>query len=240
MRRALAISQRLSDFPHGICETLCLIRHSSFRRGRRSLQLPGRLSPAAAGHWSRRCRRVPRPAIATHRARRVQRTGPRAAASGWLTVGKAGERKASAAPARRARSRSAGPWAELVIRPATTTYPHGPRPTRPVACAQMHTRAERRRQPGIAGHHQGQTPRPADPREVAPERLASGSPSWRSTTPARPRGRRATAGRGSGSRRASVNSQRSGSRPRRAGPRQPHVPRRAGAYPSCAAAAGMC
>ena len=42
------------------------------------------------------------------RASCVQRAGPRAAASGWLKVGKVGDRKASPAPARCARSRSVG------------------------------------------------------------------------------------------------------------------------------------
>lgn len=49
------------------------------------------------------------------RATRDQRAGPRALAPGWLAVAKTGERKTNAAPARVARRRSAGPWAELVV-----------------------------------------------------------------------------------------------------------------------------
>ena len=41
---------------------------------------------------------------------------------------------------------------------------------RPAAGAQMHARAERRGQPGIAGHHQGKAACAADPRQVASER----------------------------------------------------------------------
>ena len=37
----------------------------------------------------------------------------------------------------------------------------------------MHAGAERSCQPGIAGHHQGEAPRPADPRQILAERTAS-------------------------------------------------------------------
>ena len=129
----------------------------------------------------------------------------------WMAQGgEGGERKASEAPARRARTRSASPWAELVMRPRRRWTP-GQRPARrcipaPSVAASLAspatTRARRRARQILA--------------RSRPSAARPGSPSWRSTTPASPRGRRATAGRGSGSRRASVNSQRTGSsEPRR-------------------------
>ncbi len=138
------------------------------------------------------------------RAQRAQRTGPSAAASGWLAVANAGERKANPAPASRARRRSAGPWAELVTR-RRRRKTEGQRPARrwtpaPSAAASRTSPATTRARRRVRQMRMRSRPRAA----------RSGSPSWRSTTPARPRGRRATACRGSGSRRASVNSQRTG------------------------------
>src|ERR1700728_3701987 len=71
------------------------------RLGRRRIVAPSMPPRAATGSGAQR-------------ASRAQRTGPRAFTSGWLRVGKAGERKTSETPARRARNRSAHPWAELV------------------------------------------------------------------------------------------------------------------------------
>ncbi len=42
---------------------------------------------------------------------------------------------------------------------------------RPMALAQVHPRAQRRRQPGIAGHDKGQTPRAAELRQVVSKPL---------------------------------------------------------------------
>jgi hypothetical protein len=150
------------------------------------------------------------------RAMPAQRTGPRTEAPGWLAVANTGARKASAAPARLARCRSAGPCAELVIR----------RLQRPrwVGCIGCGQRPERRCIPAPSAA--ASRPSPATTRtrrrsrqmraRSRPRASRPGSPSWRSTTPARPRGNRAVAGRGSGSRRASVNNQSFGNR--RCGP----------------------
>lgn len=209
MRRPLAIPQRPISIPHGNCETLWLQCHKrqarapiapiawQARLGRRRTVVPSMPPRAATGSRA-------------ERASRAQRTGPRATASGWLRVAKAGERKASEAPARRARNRSASPWAELVVKPRRRWTP-GQWPARrcipaPSAAASLAspatTRARRRARQIFA--------------RSCPSLARPGSPSWRSTTPASPRGRRATAGRGSGRRRASVNSHRTGrSAPRR-------------------------
>ena len=45
---------------------------------------------------------------------------------------------------------------------------------RPVARAQVHPRAKRRRQPGITGYHKSQTPRAADFRQV----VSKPCPTW--------------------------------------------------------------
>ena len=166
MRRALLVSQQLSALPHGISETLCpsgTVRHARALIapiavhaviGRRRTLMPS-IPPSAAT------------ATLADRAMRVQRAAPRVAAPGWLAVAKTGERKTMEAPARRARRRSTGPCAELVIRPWRM-----PEQARPAPRAKMHPGPQCRRQPDIAGHHQGETARPADPRKLTPQRLA--------------------------------------------------------------------
>lgn len=210
MRRAFTRPQRAISNPHGISETLCLDRHSrpqasapmapaarQARRGNRRMVAPSIPPSAATGNRA-------------IRARCAQRTAPMALTSGWLRVGNAGDRKASAAPARRARCKSAKPWAELVIGPRTGRSTLGQRPDRrwtpaPRLAARRvspATTRTRRRARQILARSRPSAARP-------------GSPSCRSTIPARPRGRRAAAGRGSGSRRASVNSHSGGMRERR-------------------------
>jgi hypothetical protein len=49
----------------------------------------------------------------------------------------------------------------------------GPHRTRPTPRAEMHARAERSRQSGIAGHHKGKPTRPADAGQVPPQRRPS-------------------------------------------------------------------
>ncbi len=167
------------------------------RRGSRPTLVPS-IPPRAA---------VGRPA---RRASDVQRAGPRAAPPGWLRVGNAGERNARWAPARRARRNWAASCAELVTGPRRGRTASGQRPARrwtpaPSAAASRvspATTSTRRRARQIRHRSRPSATRP-------------GSPSWRSTTPARPRGSRATAARGSGRRRSSVNSQSGGRPPRR-------------------------
>jgi hypothetical protein len=48
-----------------------------------------------------------------------------------------------------------------------------PHRARPAAGADMNSGSKRRRQPDIAGHHKDETARPADAREVPPQRLAA-------------------------------------------------------------------
>jgi hypothetical protein len=83
------------------------------RRGRRRTDNPS-IPPRAATARGDLC------------ARTDQRTGPRDDASGWLAVANTGERKARSAPARAARCRSAGPWAELVTKRRGSPFPGGP------------------------------------------------------------------------------------------------------------------
>ena len=109
---------------------------------------------------------------------------------------------------------------------------------RPATCAQVHPRAERRRQPGIAGHHQGEATRPADPRQILSERRAARfavmAQHHAGKSARQARRRRARIGQPA----------RIGEQPERrkvggAAPRAARAPRRAGAYPSCAFMSGM-
>ena len=190
------------------------------------------IAPAATHGRLDKCR-TDRPSIPpsaatsmpASRASRAQRNGPSAAAVGWLSVGNAGERNARAAPARRARTNSAPLCAELVTGPRRGRTTQGQRPARRCTPARRDaasltspaTTSVRRR-----ARHSRARSRPSATRSAAP--------SCRSTTPARPLGRRATAGRGSGSRSASVNSQ-SGGRSRRDGARRMPAPRRRAGHP---------
>ncbi len=139
-------------------------------------------------------------------AMRLHRMGPRHMASGWLKVGKAGERKASLAPAQRARRRSAPLWAELVMNQERRRIVPGQRPPRrwtparraAASLTSPATTRTRRRARQIRAMSRPNAPR-------------VGSSSWRRTTPARPIGRRATDFRGSGRRIVSVNNQSGGS-----------------------------
>jgi hypothetical protein len=158
------------------------------RRDRRRMPAPSMPPSAATG-------------TPASRASRFQRSGPRTVAPGWLAVAKIGERNTRSAPALRARRSSIGPWAELLTSPRRGRTGPGQNPLRrwtpaPSAAASRAspatTRARRRARQMRA--------------RSRPSARRPGSPSCRSTTPARPRGSRATAGRGSGSRRASVNS----------------------------------
>ena len=151
-------------------------------------------------------RRIPVPP-GRRRAIAPQRNGPSPGAPGWLAVGKAGDRNARSAPARAAR--------RMIGDAVGRTGHHAARPqrSRPTPAAQMHPGAEGSRQP--RDHPPPPAPGGASGRSVpGPGRAqpAPGSESCLSTTPARARGRAATAARGSGRRRSSVNSQRRGSR----------------------------
>jgi hypothetical protein len=142
------------------------------------------------------------------RAIAFQRSGPRPGAPGWLLVAKAGERNTRSTLARTARRRSATEWAEPVTRPRHRTEP-GQRA--PLRCTPARSRPARRASPAttIASWRFRQMRSRSRP-------IASrfGAESCRKTTPARPRGSRATASRGSGSRSVSVNSHRAGNRAR--------------------------
>ena len=83
--------------------------------------------------------------IPAARASRDHRAGPRPVASGWLGVGKAGERKARSAPACRARRSSARVWAELVSQPRRVRAWPGQRPPR--RCTPAPSAAARRTSP---------------------------------------------------------------------------------------------
>lgn len=140
------------------------------------------------------------------RASRDQRSGPSPAASGWLAVGKQGDRNASAAPARRARTRSPPSWAELVTSPHRGRSTPGQWPAR--RCTPARSAAASLTSPATTS--KSRRARQSRARST-PSCARSAAASCRSTTPAKPFGRCATAGRGSGSRAASVNSQSGGS-----------------------------
>lgn len=204
MRRAFPIPQRPISIAHGNCETLCPIRHNDHTRapmapiarqkwrGRRPIEVPSIPPRAATRGYARR-------------ASRVQRRAPRSAAPGWLRVGNAGDRKISAAPARTARRSSIALCAELVI---SRRYERIGPVRRPA----------RRWMPACSVAARDGSPATTKARRRARQIHASSRPStaratassWRRTMPARPRGRRRAAGRGSGSRWGSVNSQSGG------------------------------
>lgn len=144
------------------------------------------------------------------RASRSIRATPSDGAPGWLRVGNTGERNTRSAPARSARRSSAPSWADAVIqRPGGIGVCRRP----PRRCGPQATCAARGVSPATVMARRRH-------RHIAATRAASaarpGMPSCRKTTPARPRGRRAIAGIGSGTRAASVNSHSGGGRPGRA------------------------
>ena len=179
-------------------------------RGRRRMLLPSMPPSAATG-------------TPAERARRDQRLAPSPTEPGWLAVANAGERNTSAAPARRARLSSVGPCAELVtIAGLPCSQRRWPDPGQNPArkCTPACSAAASRASPATTRSSR----RARHTRAMSrPSAARFGSPSWRSTTPARPRGRRATAGRGSASRPRSVNSHSRGRRAR--GPPQRAVAR---------------
>lgn len=204
MGRAFLIPQRPISIAHGNCETLCLIRHSDHARAP--------IAPIARQKWrGRRPIVVPSipPRAATRgyarRASRVQRRAPRSAAAGWLRVGNAGDRKISAAPARTARRSSIALCAELVTSRRYERIVPARRPARRwmPACSA----AARDGSPATTSARRRARQMRARSRPSAARSAAS---SWRRTMPARPRGRRLAAWRGSGSRCGSVNSQSGG------------------------------
>jgi hypothetical protein len=191
----------------GNCETLLRINHRSdyasaeiaaiawqIRRGNRRMEAPDMPPNAATGTPARR-------------ASWAQRNTPSGAASGWLAVANTGDRKTKSAPARRARRASARVCAELVV---------GQRPGLPCPAR----RPARRCTPAPSAAASRASPATTNAsrrcRQIAararPNAGLAGSSSWRNTTPARPRGSRATAVRGSGRRRESVNSHSGGKR----------------------------
>jgi hypothetical protein len=207
MRPAFPIPQRAIRTSHGNCETLWLQCHKQSQvkapmapkarqalRGRRRMVALSTPPSAATGEFD-------------ERARRIQRITPSDDAPGWLGVAKTGDRKIRSAPACRARRSSTRLCAELVTRPPAGRIAPGQRPARrctpaPRAAANLvspaTTSARRRRRQMRA--------------RSRPSSARCGSPSCRRTIPARPRGKRDAAGRGSGSRRASVNSHSGGRR----------------------------
>jgi hypothetical protein len=179
----------------------------------------GDSAPIAPTAWSARVgsRRILRPLMPPSAARRIrvwvprsrvakplQRSGPRAGAAAWLAVAKAGERNASAAPARAARRSSGSEWPELVRNPRARIWP-GHRPPR--RCTPAPSARASRTSPATTSTNLRARQMRARSR---PSLSRSGSTSCRSITPAWPRGSRATAWRGSGSRWSSVNSQSRG------------------------------
>lgn len=141
------------------------------------------------------------------RARCTQRIAPNDGAPGWLGVAKTGERKITSAPARRARCSSIQSCAELVIKRPCVRIAFGQRPAR--RCTPAPRAAASRVSPATTSvrrrwRHMRARSRPSCAR--------CGASSCRRTIPARPRGRRDAAGRGSGSRRVSVNSHSGGRR----------------------------
>jgi len=181
----------MANTDHASAPIAPMARHRS--RGRRRTDDPS-TPPSAAT------------AIGVARARLDQRTGPSDAAPGWLAVAKTGARNARLAPARAARRKSAKRCAELVTRPLVRSGP-GQRPPR--KCTPARNLAASRTSPATTRTRRRTRQIRA---RSAPNRARSGSSSCRNTTPARPRGNRATAARGSGRRRVSVNSQSGGTR----------------------------
>ncbi len=138
------------------------------------------------------------------RASRLQRATPKAAPPGWLSVGNAGDRNARSTPVRAARRSCDRSCAELV---AKAPRPRGAGPRPPRRCTPAPSDAASRRSPATTRASRRLRQILARSR---PSRARSGAPSWRRTTPHSPRGNRATAARGSGSRAASVNSHNTG------------------------------
>lgn len=139
----------------------------------------------------------------------AQRTGPSGRAPGWLRVANSGDTNAALAPARLARTRSGASWAELVTGCPGRSHPrrHGRAALPPRRCSPAPTAAASRGSLATVIR----MPRCRHRRAAAAASAARpGTPSWRNTTP-QPRGSRAMAGKGSGSRTASVNSHKAGS-----------------------------
>ncbi len=134
-----------------------------------------------------------------------QRSGPSGTACGCDGVANTGDRKPSAAPARRARTRSGTPCADAVSAGSQRGIAAGRRPDR--RCTPARSAAANRQSPATLSDKRRARHRLARSR---PSRHRPGEASSRSTTPASPRGSRATVGRGSPRRPASVNSQSGG------------------------------
>ncbi len=134
-------------------------------------------------------------------ARRDQRHGFSPTAPGWLWVGKAGDRTGRR-PRCRARTSSAAEWTEAVFNVAGAGRPFARRRWVP-ACSS----AARRQSPETVSASRLARQSAAIRR---PSAARFGASSCRKTTPARPGGRRAIAGKGSGSRQESVNSHSTG------------------------------
>lgn len=128
------------------------------------------------------------------RAIAAQRIGPSPIAPGWLCVANTGERNDSITPARRARTNSAMPCAELVSA-MRRLMPGTARPPR--RCILAPKSAANRQLPATTSTRRRARHRRATARPI---RRGSATPSGRNTTPASPRGRRAMVGSGSGRR----------------------------------------
>lgn len=178
--------------------------------------------PQAGGGTRRAVVAATPPSAATgrpaRRANAFQRQGPRAGASGWLGVGKIGERKTRSAPSRRARRRPAAPCAaterKVPGRPARRASRKGSRAEVAGRSGQCSPARQARAGRGAAPRSRT-SPRRRPSRAMSPS-SAGGRP--RATTPP-PRGRPAAAARGSGRRAGSLNSHSRGSAaPRRLRP----------------------
>ena len=207
--------QRPGGGPHGICGTLWHKYHMAWQDYYSSAPIAP--APRQTHFGSARARRASMPPSAATGSRDrsaipAQRAAPKAGAPGWLAVGNAGERNARSAPARAARRSSRQSCAELVTRTPRRPAARGLPPRQPFRrparrCTPAPSSAASRASPATTrasrrARHNLARSRPSSARP--------GAPSWRSTTPHRPFGNRATAGRGSGSRAASVNSHSTG------------------------------
>ncbi len=153
----------------------------------------------------RAARRIGPPTQEDRRTIALHRSGPNPDASTWLAVGNAGERNASAAPAVAARRNSLTECAELLTSPRRRSTPVQRPPRR---CTPACSFPASRTSPATSNISRRCRQIRAKSR---PSSARLRSPSCRSTTPARARGRWATAARGSGNRSASVNNQSRGS-----------------------------
>jgi hypothetical protein len=170
MKRAVLVPQRLLADPHGISETLCLGRHSdSSQRADCPDRHADRHRQSAYAHaiYAAECRdrqsRGSREARPTNRPKWDRRRMARGGEDrGQKCEG--GSCPGCAAQIRHVMSRARN-------QSLPAACPCGPRAVRPTSRTEMNSRLQSRCQPCVAGHHQDEAAAPADPSEVATQRL---------------------------------------------------------------------